>query len=105
MTVFTTFWWLLCAHALTDYVLQPERMAELKSPWAGHHNDYGPWWWWMIAHGLVNALGVLYVTQNVWLSVGEFVVHTALDIAKCYRWINTNTDQVGHLISKVVWSL
>ena len=101
----TRLWWLLCAHALTDYVLQSDRMAELKHPTAGTHNDYGPWWWWMTAHGLINALGVLYVTQNVWLSLGEFIVHVALDTAKCQRHIDANLDQLGHLWSKCVWAM
>ena len=100
----TRLWWLLCAHALTDYVLQPERMANLKHPHETRHADYGPWWWWMAAHGLVNALGVLYVTQSVPLSIGEFVVHCTLDTAKCQGWIDANTDQAGHLVSKVVWA-
>ena len=101
----TRLWWLLCAHALTDYVLQPERMATFKHPHETRHADYGPWWWWMAAHGLVNALGVLYVTQSVILSIGEFIIHCALDSAKCQGWIDTTTDQVGHLISKMWWSV
>ena len=101
----TRLWWLLCAHALTDYVLQPTEMAQRKHPQHPADHAYGPWWWWMTAHGLINALGVLYITQNVWLSVGEFVVHCALDTAKCQGWIDANTDQVGHLLSKGVWAL
>ena len=107
----TRLWWLLCAHALTDYVLQSPEMSKRKHPRALFKGMdtveecvYGPWWWWMAAHGLVNALGVLYVTQSVPLSIGEFVVHCALDTAKCQGWINTNTDQAGHLVSKVVWA-
>ena len=30
MSVLTTFWWLLCVHAITDYVLQPEWMGRHK---------------------------------------------------------------------------
>ena len=101
----TRLWWLLCAHALTDYVLQTDMMQTRKSPTCSLHDEYGPWWWWMAAHGLVNALGVLYVTQSVPLSIGEFVVHCVLDSAKCQGWIDANTDQIGHLMSKVVWSL
>ena len=105
----TRLWWLLCAHALTDYVLQTELMATRKRPRAydaySSDKEYGPWWWWMTAHGLINALGVLYVTQSVPLSIGEFIVHCALDSAKCQGWIDANTDQVGHLLSKMVWAL
>jgi hypothetical protein len=104
MTFWTTLWWLLCAHALTDYVLQSDRIAELKHPSTGVHATYGPWWWWMIAHGLINALGVLYVTQNVWLSVGECVVHMGLDTLKSLKGIDANTDQAGHLASKAAWA-
>ena len=105
MATLTTLWWLLCAHALTDYVLQSDRMAAYKHPAETRHADYGPWWWWMVAHGLINALGVLYVTQNVWLSVGECIVHMMLDTFKSRGFLTTNQDQAGHLLSKVLWAV
>lgn len=103
-------WWLLCAHALTDYVLQTDMMANRKQVKVGPRWDYlktdpyGPWWWWMLAHGMVNGLGVLYVTQSVPLSVGEVLVHCTLDILKSLGYLTTNQDQVGHLASKGWWA-
>ena len=104
MSVLTRLWCLLCAHALTDYVLQTDRMAALKHPKATAAPAYGPWWWWLLAHGLINALGVLYVTQNVGLSILECVVHCWLDYSKGRGWLTTTQDQGGHLLSKVAWA-
>lgn len=104
MGVFAVFWWLLCAHAVTDYVLQTDMMAHRKRPTCSLTDEYGPWWWWMFAHGLVNALGVLYVTQNVWLSMGECLAHMSLDVAKSQGWISTGADQLGHVVSKLLWA-
>lgn len=106
MSFLTTFWWLLCAHAITDYVLQPEWMGRHKGAFLEPpHPSYGPWWWSMSAHGLVNAAGVLYITQNVWLSMGEWVVHCVLDIQKQQRKLSATEDQIGHLLSKLAWAL
>ena len=112
MPFIETLWWLLCAHALTDYVLQSPEMAKRKQPrprlFEGpdtvEKSIYGPWWWWMLAHGLINGLGVLYVTQSVPLSMGEVVVHCTLDTLKSLGYLTTNQDQVGHLASKGWWA-
>ena len=106
MEILTRFWWLLCAHALTDYVLQPEWMGRHKGAFLElPHHSYGPWWWSMAAHSLVNAAGVLYVTQRLWPSVGEFVVHFLLDTLKQQGKISATEDQTGHLLSKLIWSI
>ena len=98
-------WWLLCAHAVCDYAIQ----IPFKSP---HRNQdtwpdkiYGPWWWGMIAHSLINGVGVSIATGIWWLGVAESVVHFIADTSKCLGRINTEQDQITHLISKVVWAL
>ena len=102
----TTFWFLLIAHAFTDYVWQTESMGYRKDPTAFPPEvaKYGPWWWHMSAHSLINAGGVLVVTGDPLCSLGEFLLHFGIDYAKCRQWVSTNGDQGVHLISKGVWA-
>lgn len=111
-----TFWWLLVAHAFTDYVWQPEEMGRRKQPHVLGDPTYGPWWWTMTAHALVNGGGVAVVTQDPLLGMAETVVHFLTDWWKCVAsqhptyigedirriaWI----DQGIHLASKCLWAL
>lgn len=102
---FTILWWLLMAHAFTDYIWQSPEMGKYKQPDSNPPSNYGPWYWHMIAHGLINAAGVNFVTGSVWLGVGEFLVHISLDYSKCRGWCSAWDDQIGHLLSKVAWAL
>lgn len=97
-------WYLLMAHAFTDYVWQPEHMGQYKHPGALIPLSMGPWWWHMTAHGLINAAGVTAVTGSTWLGVAEFACHIALDYAKCQGVIGAGVDQLGHLLCKGVWA-
>lgn len=97
--------YLLALHALTDYVWQPELMANRKSPTFPQygHDPYGPWWWWMTAHSLINGLGVAMVCG--WeLGLAETVVHGLTDYVKCRGWATTLQDQGVHLGSKLLWA-
>ena len=98
--------YLLAAHALTDYVLQPEYMARLKRPQGGtaeERSKYGPWWWWMLAHSLINGLGVSLALSSVAAGIYETCVHFWIDRSKTTGILTTNMDQLGHLLSKVLW--
>ena len=109
-------WWLLVAHALTDYVLQPEVMAKQKDPLARRVEKVGPWWWMMGAHALVNGGGVALVTGQLLLGTAEALLHGGVDTIKClmcsggmedvetvrlWTWI----DQGVHVASKLLWAL
>lgn len=98
--------WLLVMHALTDYVLQDERMGRYKNPLKNQDDSqYGPWWWTMSAHAGLNAGGVALITGSMMLGLLEFLTHFALDTMKCQGAITTHDDQFGHILSKVVWAL
>ena len=105
MNFLTNFWWLLCAHAVCDYALQSQAMSMRKNPRLKLGGHAGPWWWSMRAHSLINGAGVSLVTGIWWLGVAESVVHFIADTSKCLGRINTEQDQITHLISKVVWAL
>ena len=100
------FWWLLVAHALTDYAWQTEVIATYKHPDVqdGVRDKIGPWWWTMGAHALINGGGVAWVTQHWLLGFAETVLHFIVDTLKCLRVIGTKTDQGIHIASKVLWA-
>ena len=111
--VWETLWWLLVAHALTDYALQPSEMATHKNPfYRGKDMAHGPWWWTMGAHALINGGGVALVTGSWILGVAETVVHGLMDTIKCslcmepqHVRVATWIDQGIHLLSKTLWAL
>jgi hypothetical protein len=48
-------------------------------------------------------LVVALLTQNSWIGLGEFVLHTLIDLAKCKGLTNLAVDQVLHLACKALW--
>ena len=105
MNKLSLVFYLLAAHALTDYAWQSEFIATYKDPLKTTGRDkVGPWWWSMAAHGLINGLGVSLVTGSLWLGIAETILHSVTDTLKCVHRINTWTDQSVHLASKVVWA-
>ena len=109
MPFLTILWWLLCAHALADYALQPEVMARWKYPDAVVPPAAGAWWWWMTAHALVNgcAVGLVMQATRGWWCAGilEALHHGLTDYAKCRHSITANQDQMSHLVFKAVLAL
>jgi len=99
-------WWLLAAHALTDYAWQSDFIATYKHP---HYDgekraQVGPWWWTMGAHALINGAGVAWVCRHWQLGLVETIVHFITDTLKCLGIIGTKTDQAIHLLSKVAYA-
>ena len=99
--------YLVAAHALTDYALQSDFMSNRKRPFMSRHtqhDEYGPWWWWMGAHSLINGLGVALILGWTF-GVAETFVHGMLDVSKCQGKLTTKQDQALHLLSKGLWLL
>jgi len=63
------------------------------------------WWHYMTAHALIHAGAVWLVTGNVWFALAEFVLHWAIDFAKCENWTNPHADQALHVACKVAYML
>ena len=99
-------WWLLVAHALSDVVGQSERMAKYKrrAYWQEQGVRPAHWGYWLLAHGLLNGLGVALVTGKWWLGVCETVAHALIDWGKCEEHYNVHIDQFLHLACKVSWA-
>lgn len=93
---------LLCMHALFDYAIQ--------IPWKDPANEsydravYGPWWWAMLAHCLLNGLGVWIVLGSFKFLVLETIFHFMLDTLKSNKVLTTKQDQFWHIASKVYYA-
>ena len=100
---------LLVGHALGDFVLQTDTMARAKD----RHGDlaktasesFPPWYYWLAAHALVHGGIVFFVTGSALLGVIETLLHGAIDIAKCERWIGFHQDQALHVLCKIAYCL
>ena len=102
----------LAGHALMDFALQGDVMAQCKCRRADHPVQKSvPWFYWLTAHALLHGLAVGVVVRwfgfdmsvAVWLAVAEAAVHWVADYAKCAGLFNIHTDQLIHVLSKVAW--
>lgn len=100
---------LLVAHALADFPLQGDFLAQAKDPYVNRAQSLGGmperiWPWCMGAHCLIHAGFVGILTANIWLGLAEFIAHGVTDIAKCRRRISFGQDQAIHIGCKAVWA-
>ena len=93
----------LFAHALADYPLQGDFLARAKNGFTPVPGV--PWWQAMVAHCMIHAGFVYLVTQWLVLAVVEFVLHFAIDHAKCRGRITYNQDQALHVACKVGYAV
>ena len=104
--LFALLFFLLAAHALTDYALQNETIATCK----GRHCDNLiakslPWYYWLTAHALIHGGAVYWATGSLSLGLLETVVHWLIDFGKCEGWFGIHVDQALHVGCKIVWCL
>lgn len=94
------FWLLLCAHALCDYPLQGDFLARGKN----HKQPIPgiPWYQCLAAHALIHGLAVTLITQRMDLGMLETALHIVIDYGKSDGWYGYNTDQMLHIICKLL---
>ena len=106
--------WLVAAHALCDFALQPDAMARGKNQRAGvilprDRRDHPAWFHWLAAHATIRGAGVAAALTLMgradlwWLGVAEAVLHGGIDYLKSDRRIGMTTDQLLHLACKGAW--
>lgn len=100
---FLTFLLLLFAHCLADFPLQGDFLAQAKDRRSAIGRTVWPEC--LIAHAVIHGGAVLLVTASPLLAIYETASHAAIDYAKCEKWISFRTDQVLHVLCKVVWVL
>lgn len=109
----STFFLLLCGHAIADFMLQHPWVAQSKnrhSAPAGYDPKlHGPkqtiWPYVLTAHALTHGAMVFLVTRSVPLAAAETAAHWAIDFGKCERWYGIHVDQWAHVACKVAWAV
>lgn len=99
MTIFAL---LLFAHALADYPLQGDYLAQAKN----RHTPAGAKGVWVHAlasHAAIHGGFVGVITGSLSLGLAEAVAHALIDYAKCEGLINYHVDQALHVACKVAW--
>ena len=93
-------------HAVADFGLQNQFVADYKSP-LKDATPFGAtiWPYVLLAHGAIHGAMVLLVTGRTDLAIAETVAHSVIDYLKCTKRIGWHCDQWGHLLCKVIWWL
>jgi hypothetical protein len=92
---------LLVAHAICDYPLQGDFLAQAKS----RHTAIGKTFWphALTAHSLIHGGAVAFITGNVWLGLAETIAHWLIDWGKCENKYGIHADQALHVGCKFAW--
>lgn len=102
-------YWMLFAmfigHALADYPLQGDWLSKAKNPSINLIKGETIWPLAMASHCSIHAGMVWVITGSAMLAVCEFCCHFIIDYMKCEDLIGYNTDQMLHLLCKVMWFL
>jgi hypothetical protein len=102
MTFATLLFLLVAAHALADYPLQGDFLAQAKNRNTVLGKLFCPHA--LFAHSMIHGGFVLLLTGSVALAMAEVAIHAATDWLKCEQKISLNTDQAIHLTCKLVWA-
>lgn len=100
-TTYELFFALMVGHVLADFALQNDFIAAAKN----HKTKLGElyWKWVLPAHGLIHAGFVYGITGSIVLATFELICHTIIDYLKCDGKISFNTDQLLHVLCKLLW--
>lgn len=95
---------LIFGHALGDYAFQSEYMALSKNR-NNPQGANGVWTHSLTMHAVIHGGIVGIITGSATLGCAELVAHFATDFFKCEKKYGFHTDQVIHILCKVVWWL
>lgn len=94
---------LIAAHALADYPLQGDFLAQAKN----RNTAIGKVFWphALFAHSMIHGGFVLIITGSMWFALAEVAIHAATDWLKCEGKISLNSDQSIHIACKLAWAV
>lgn len=101
MTFTYLLFMLVAAHAVCDFPLQGEYLAQAKNrnlPLGGY------WPIALFSHSVIHGGAVTLLTGSVLLGALEAIAHGIADWMKCEGRISFHADQYIHLACKVVWA-
>jgi hypothetical protein len=100
---------LLAAHAMGDFGLQTDWVAQYKSrhipPPEGAKSKRPDLIWIHVlsAHCIIHGGMVAVITGFWWLGLAEFIAHWVIDFGKGEKWFGFHTDQFLHIACKLIW--
>lgn len=94
-----TLFLLFAGHALADFALQNEFVANMKS----HKSGVNWWGWVMFSHGLIHGGVVCLITGSWKLGMIETLAHCAIDYGKCDGQYGFHVDQYLHFLCKFIY--
>lgn len=95
---------LLCSHAIGDFALQNDFIANFKSRHAKFFTGETIWPYVLGAHSLIHGALVTIAIGRPDLGVLETGAHFLIDFAKCEKWFGFHVDQFMHIACKVLWA-
>lgn len=93
---------LIGAHFLADFPLQGEYLSKAKNRYNGGIVET-PWWIALTAHGFIHGSLIALITGIWWLGFVETILHIVIDDRKCKGSISYITDQILHLVLKLIY--
>lgn len=96
------FFWLVVGHCVADYPGQGDFLSKAKN-----HRSPIPGIDWQIAlmaHAMIHAGVVAYLTGSLVCGMIEFAVHCVIDWLKCEGDTTFRADQILHIICKVMYA-
>lgn len=102
MELLILFYCLIIGHIIMDYPLQGDFMSNAKNRFQTKYPDV-PWLTVLCSHAMLHGASVALITGNVVLGLFETIAHGTIDYFKCAGKYTFNTDQLLHLICKVIW--
>ncbi len=95
------FFIMVCCHALADFALQSNTMANEKNRHGLNQTDL-TWCYWLTAHALIHGIifaALLPIHCAIQYGFVVAVSHWIIDFAKCEKWINQHVDQLLHIVT------
>jgi hypothetical protein len=99
----TMFGLLLAGHALADYPLQGDWLSKAKNHKLSLVPNEAIWPGALASHAAIHGATVGLITGSAALAAAEFIVHAAIDFAKCDGRLSYNADQALHVACKLLW--
>lgn len=103
MNPFEMLLMMVAAHGLCDYPLQGDWLSKAKNPTLALVPNEAIWPGALFFHAMIHAAAVKLITGSWTFAIAEFVIHAATDYAKCKGAFGYNTDQIIHVVTKVMF--
>jgi hypothetical protein len=105
LSIYIVLFYLIAGHALVDFSLQSDTIAQNKNPKADTVlQKHVPWYYWLSSHALMHGGMVALITGSVWLGLAETIAHFLIDYFKCKGLYSIHIDQGLHFLCKIIWT-